>query len=110
MYKINVDVKTLKATCKDMLAYKVDGENIPINLVLTSLNNNSNVYLRVIAPNGNLFDIKPNLIMSDNKTSIYQVNLLDIEKDQLGSYMFTVIVEQENNKTVILKSKYQVYE
>lgn len=48
--------------------------------------------------------------MSDNKTSIYQVNLLDIEKDQLGSYMFTVIAEQENNKTVILKSKYQVYE
>ena len=44
MYKINVDVKTLKATCKDMLAYKVDGENIPINLVLTSLNSNSNVY------------------------------------------------------------------
>lgn len=94
----------------NILAYKVDGENIPINLVLTSLNSNSNVYLRVIAPNGNSFDIKPNLIMSDNKTSIYQVNLLDIEKDQLGSYMFTVIVEQENNKTVILKSKYQVYE
>lgn len=64
----------------NILAYKVDGENIPINLVLTSLNSNSNVYLRVIAPNGNSFDIKPNLIMSDNKTSIYQVNLLDIEK------------------------------